>query len=85
MANIQRMVDDLTDIDNYIWTKEGYTHRPSGRDYMLLVLEIAEHIAYRSDFSVDDITDEVQEILTNDNFHTLNTAIDVVKWLYKRA
>lgn len=83
MKDTQKMVEDLMDIDNYHWMKKGYESRPSGRDYMLLVLDIANDIAWK--YPDGNISDEVQHILENENYHTLNTAIDIVKELAKRA
>lgn len=79
MTDTEKMVDDLIDVDNYFWGKYGYTSRPSGYEFVELVLNIADYIAYQ--FDAKDITKEVQEILTNENYHTLNKAIDIVKQL----
>ncbi len=83
MNDTQKMVNDLIDIDNYIWDRYGYTSRPSGYEFVELVLNIADHIAYR--FNANDITKEVQDILTDENYHTLNKAIDIVKQLQRIA
>ena len=79
----KQIVNDLIDIDNYIWGKYGYTCRPAGYEYIELVLNIADQIAYR--FNPDIITDDIQEVLTNENYHTLNHAIDIVKHVNKYA
>ena len=78
-----QIAEELMEIDNYVWEKHEYKSRPSGYEYIELVLEIADHIAYR--FKAGSLTQGVQDILTNENYHTLNDAIDIVKWLSKRA
>lgn len=83
MNDTQKMVNDLIDVDNYFWNKYGYTSRPSGYEFVELVLNIADYIAYQ--FDADKITKEVQDILTEENYHTLNKAIDIVKQLQKIA
>ena len=77
------LINDLIDINDYFWNKYGYTSRPAGYNYIELVLNIADMIAYR--FNSDDITPDIQEALTNENYHTLNNAIDIVKRLYSLA
>ena len=80
-----KVVNDLIDVNDYIWGKNNYDSRPNGSDFIQLVLEIADHIAWRTDIKLEDLTDEVQEMLENENYHTLNHAIDTVKHLSKYA
>ena len=80
---MKNTINQLIQYDNHIWDKYGYTSRPNGRDYIYLVLELAGGIA--TAFKIEELTQEVQDILTNENYHTLNQAIDIVKHLNKYA
>lgn len=76
-------VRQLMQWNDTLWEKYGYTSRPQGIDFIDLVLEMAAGIA--SAFKPEELTQEVLDMLENENYHTLCHAIHVVKQLHKYA
>lgn len=66
------IAEKLMEIDNGIWERHGFYSRPEGRDRETY---LTEAVAALKGFGLEKITDEVREILANENFHTLNEAV----------
>lgn len=64
------------------WERHGITSRPTGANYCLLVLDTARSIAEA--VTLNDITPEVLDGLTWDNYHTAREAVEIVRDILRK-
>ena len=73
----------ISEIEDKVYNRRGFTSRPFGRDYMLILLECAVEIV--NSYLDREITDEVLNLLEDWNAHTACHAASVVKEKVKYA
>ena len=76
MKTTMDTVNSLINIESYIYDDFQVYCRPYGYKYICMVLRMAQEITRTLD--LEDITQEVRDILTNENYHMINHAIDSV-------
>ena len=73
---IQDTFEKIATADNETHARWGVDSRQFGDVYIYMVLDMARAILVRVD--VDDITPELLELLTEENFHTARHACEVL-------
>lgn len=75
------VVATIEQLENDVYKKYDTDHKPRGKVWLYMVLDLAKLIAEKVDF--DDITEDVLEELTTDNFHTARHAAEAILDLQK--
>lgn len=75
------MVDVLKNIEDRVYKEFNVESRPYGDTYIKMILAMSEIIV--NDIPVEDLNDDIQAKLTDDNFHMVNHAVNVVRYLDK--
>lgn len=76
------IINRIEDISEDTWERHGITSRPTGANYCLLVLDTARSIAEA--VTLNDITPEVLDGLTWDNYHTAREAVEIVRDILRK-
>ena len=77
------IADNISNIGGAVYNDYGVNCRQYGARYILMVLDMAKNIIMK--YNPDQLTPEVQNILTEYNAHPENHAINVIKSLEKYA
>ena len=72
----QTIAEKLENMENEVFKAYGMDHRPAGKMWLQIVLDLAKKIVAEVDLSA--ITPETLEELTADNFHTARHAAEIV-------
>lgn len=75
MTDTQDTIKKLTDITEEVMKAHGLKNRPNGPIYCLVVLEIAHEVIL--DTTLSELTDEVLDLLTDNNMHTTRQACEL--------
>jgi hypothetical protein len=70
------IVNSLMSIENNIYNEFGVNSRPYGIKYMEMIFRMCQEITNNID--IDMLTPDVKQVLTCNNFHMVNHAIDLV-------
>lgn len=71
------IINRIEDISEDTRERHGITSRPTGANYCLLVLDTARSIAEA--ITLKELTPEVMDGLTWDNYHTARHACEIVR------
>lgn len=80
--NAQQTADIIERIDAEAYKRHGYASRPTGANYCMLLLEIAHGIV--ENVAPADMTDEMLDVLTWDNYHTARQACEIVREILRK-
>ena len=75
------VVEVIEQLENDIYKKYDTDHKPRGKVWLYIVLDLARLIS--ENVNLDDITETVLEELTADNFHTARHAAETILHLKK--
>ena len=76
-----RIVQKLQEIDERICMEKDICSRPAGKNWVLLVLDLARAIVEDPEL-LDKISSEDLEQLTEENYHTMRSAAEIALRLY---
>lgn len=76
-----RLVDIIGNIEDKVYIEYNTNCRLYGDDYIKMVIRMAQLIIEQ--VNIEDLTDELQEQLTDYNYHQANHAIDMIKSIDK--
>lgn len=76
------IINRIEDISADTLERHGIKSRPTGTNYCVLVLETARRIA--EEITLNDITPEVLDGLTWDNYHTARHAVEIVRDILRK-
>ena len=79
MSEFIIIADNICNIGGAVYDQYNVNCRQYGTRYVLMVLDMAKKIIM--DYSPEELTPAVQEILTENNAHQENHAIDIIKAL----
>lgn len=74
--------DIIAGLNNEAWKRHGLISRPTGPTYCLLLLEIAHAII--ENVPPKDLTDELFDYMTDNNYHTARQACEVARDLLRK-
>lgn len=75
MPNAYDTAKKLMRLGNRTWDDMGLDCRPEGETYQAYIATTLDKL--NENFTPADITEEVYEILEDENYHTLTDAIDI--------
>ena len=78
----EETADRIEAITARTWNRYGYTSRPTGANYAVFVLDMARELAEA--VTPGELTEEVMDILTQDNSHTARHACEIVREILRR-
>ena len=77
----QTTAEKLANMENDVFRAYGMDRRPAGKLWLQMVLDLAKRIT--EEIPPEDLTPEVLDELTADNFHTVRHAAELVLELWR--